>query len=83
MESAGVKYKPSESSPDTALGRQLETVAKLIVSGLHTRVYYVRIDGFDTYANQPDAHAVLLRSVGDAASTLVRDVSAQGDGVFP
>jgi uncharacterized protein (DUF1501 family) len=80
MESAGVKYKPSESYPETALGRQLETVAKLIASGLHTRVYYVRIDGFDTHANQPDAHAVLLRTVGDAVSTLVRDVNAQGDG---
>ena len=80
MEAAGVKYKPSESYPDSALGRQLETVAKLIASGLQTRVYYVRIDGFDTHANQPDAHAVLLRSVSDAVSTLVRDVNAQGDG---
>ncbi|MDA8967705.1 DUF1501 domain-containing protein [bacterium] len=80
MESAGVQYKPSEAYPETTLGRQLETVAKLIASGLNTRVYYVRIDGFDTHANQPGAHAVLLRNVSDAVGTLVRDVNAQGDG---
>lgn len=80
MESAGVRYKPSEAYPETTLGRELETIAKLIASGLETRVYYVRIDGFDTHANQPGAHAVLLRSVSDAVGTLVRDVNAQGDG---
>jgi len=80
MESAGVQYKPSEAYPKTTLGRQLETVAKLIASGIDTRIYYVRIDGFDTHANQPEAHAVLLRNVSDAVGTLVRDVNAQGDG---
>ena len=80
MESAGVQYKPSEAYPETTLGRELETIAKLIASGLETRVYYVRIDGFDTHANQPGAHSVLLRSVSDAVGTLVRDVNAQGDG---
>ncbi len=80
MESAGTRYKPSEAYPTSGLGRKLETVAKLIASGLKTRVYYVRIDGFDTHANQPDAHAALLRETGDAVSTLVRDVNAHGDG---
>ena len=80
MESAGMQYKPSEPYPETALGRELETIAKLIASGLDTRIYYVRIDGFDTHANQPEAHAVLLRSVSDAVRTLVRDVNDQGNG---
>ena len=80
MESAGVQYKPSEAYPKTTLGRELETIAMLIALGLKTRVYYMRIDGFDTHANQPGAHAVLLRSVSDAVGTLVRDVNAQGDG---
>ena len=80
MEAAGVKYKPSEAYPTSGLGKKLETVAKLIASGLQTKVYYVRIDGFDTHANQPDAHAALLREVSEAVSTLVRDVGAHGDG---
>jgi uncharacterized protein (DUF1501 family) len=80
MESAGMKYKPSESYPTSGLGKKLETVAKLIASGLQTKVYYVRIDGFDTHASQPDAHAGLLREVSEAVSTLVRDLNAHGDG---
>lgn len=80
MESAGVKYKPDQAYPASKLGKKLETVAKLIASGLETRVYYVRIDGFDTHANQPDAHAALLREVSEAVSTLIRDVEAHGNG---
>ncbi len=80
MESAGVKYKPSEAYPTSGLGKKLETVAKLIASGLKTKVYYVRIDGFDTHANQPDAHAALLREVSEGVSALVRDVNAHREG---
>jgi uncharacterized protein (DUF1501 family) len=80
MESAGVKYKPSESYPTSGLGKKLETVAKLIASGLQTKVYYVRIDGFDTHANQPDAHAALLREVSESVSTLIRDANAHSVG---
>lgn len=80
MESAGIQYKPSESYPSSSLGKKLETVAKLIASGLQTKVYYVRIDGFDTHANQPDAHRALLREVSEAVSTLIRDSNAHGHG---
>ena len=79
MESAGVKYQPLVTYPTSELGRKLETIAKLIASGLKSTVYYVRIDGFDTHANQPAAHAALLRAVSDAVSALVRDVEAHGD----
>jgi uncharacterized protein (DUF1501 family) len=47
---------------------------------LQTKVYYVRIDGFDTHANQPDAHAALLREVSESVSTLIRDTNAHGIG---
>lgn len=80
MEAAGMKYQPSQSYPSSGLGQKLETVAKLIAAGLQTRVYYVQIDGFDTHANQPEAHAALLREVSEAVSTLVSDVNAHGDG---
>ncbi|MDG2222136.1 MAG: DUF1501 domain-containing protein [Rubripirellula sp.] len=80
MESSGIKYRPSKPYPTSGLGEKMETVAKLIAGGLQTRVYYVRIDGFDTHANQPDAHAALLREVSEAVGCLVNDVSARGDG---
>jgi uncharacterized protein (DUF1501 family) len=80
MESAGIGYQPSSPYPTTALGEKLETVAKLIAAGLKTKVYYVRIDGFDTHANQPAAHAALLREVSDAVSCLINDLVARGHG---
>ena len=80
MESAGVKYKPAHEYPKNGLGKKLETVAKLIVAGLATKIYYVRIDGFDTHARQPDAHASLLREVASSVNALVSDLSAKGFG---
>ncbi|NNE00109.1 MAG: DUF1501 domain-containing protein [Pirellulaceae bacterium] len=80
MESATKKHKSGKAYPTSGLARKLETVSKLIASGIQTRVYYVRIDGFDTHANQVDAHAALLREVSDAVSALVGDLDERGDG---
>ena len=80
MESIGASYQPSESYPSSQLGQKFETIAKLIASGLTTKVFYLRIDGFDTHANQPDAHAGLLRELSDAVATFVRDANSQGFG---
>jgi len=66
--------------PRSELGRQLETVAKLISSKMQTRIYYVRLNGFDTHANQPLAHAALLRDVSDSVNALMQDLHGRGDG---
>ncbi len=42
--------------PFSELGRRLRLVAQLIKSGLSTSVYYVQLDGFDTHADQLQAH---------------------------
>lgn len=80
MESAGMRYKPDAPYPENGLGKKLETVAKLIAAGMETKVYYVRIDGFDTHANQPGAHAALLREVSDSVTSFLDDVIAHGEG---
>lgn len=80
MESAGMKYEAKKAYPKNGLGKKLETVAKLIASDMGTKVYYVRLDGFDTHANQPAAHAALLREVSDSVSSFVNDLIAHGDG---
>ena len=80
IESAGMKYKPSGSYPSTGFAKKLQTVAKLIDSGLGTSVYYVRIDGFDTHAQQAGAHQSLLRQVSDGVSTFLKDIAAHGHG---
>lgn len=70
--------KASADAPETALGEKLKTVSDLIASGLESSVYYVRIDGFDTHASQPDAHAGLLRQVSNAVSRFVEDSREHG-----
>ena len=69
----------SNDFPDSPLGRKLSAVAQLIAAGLPTRVYYVTHNGFDTHANQANAHAVLLQQLGDATAAFQRDLKMQGN----
>ena len=73
-------YKTDVEYPETNLGRELRTVAQLIDADLATRIYYVEIDGFDTHAQQANAHEALLRQVSDSVSAFVQDVDAHGHG---
>lgn len=70
----------SSSYPETELGKKLQTIARLIDAGLTTRVYYVQLDGFDTHAQQPATHAILLRQWSEAVSSLIRDLQTRGHG---
>jgi uncharacterized protein (DUF1501 family) len=72
--------EPAKGFPETDLGRKLGTIAKLITSGLRTRIYYVEVDGFDTHSQQAAAHEGLLRQVGDAVSKFVTHLADQGAG---
>jgi uncharacterized protein (DUF1501 family) len=64
--------------PDTDLARRLWQVARLIEGGLPARVYAVRLSGFDTHSRQANAHAVLLKTLGDAMAAFQADVKAKG-----
>lgn len=68
-----------ESFPSTQLGQKLQVIARLIRSGLQTNVYYVTLDGFDTHAQQPAAHASLLSQWSDALGAFVNYLSESGD----
>ncbi len=70
---------------DNPLARQLKTVALLISGGMQTRVYVVRIGGFDTHANQvvqggpaTGQHATLLRYLSEAISAFQDDLEKLG-----
>ncbi len=65
--------------PRSQMGEKLGVVAKLIGAGIKTRVYYVQLDGFDTHAEQPETHAILLRQWSEAVSTFVDDMHSQGN----
>lgn len=70
--------------PDTDLANQLKTVARLISGGLSSKIYMVRIGGFDTHNSQnQDAgdvngkHNTLLQTVSDAVSVFMKDLTEQ------
>ncbi len=56
--------------PDTPLGRQLSTVAKLIVSrdelNMQRQIFFVGIGGFDSHDNQNEDQPVLLGGISES-----------------
>jgi len=74
--------------PNTSLANQLKTVARFISGGLETKVYLVKINGFDTHDLQvPDntsthlgTHANLMTQISDAITTFITDLYSQNKG---
>lgn len=74
----------SNSYPDTDIANQLKTVARLISGGLETKVYMVRISGFDTHNGQAQGngdvtgkHHELLEEVSGAIDSFFTDLDSQ------
>ena len=51
-----------------SLGAQLDLVARLIKAGSPTKAYSVSLGGFDTHANEKDAHARLMGELDTAVA---------------
>lgn len=67
-----------ETYPQNPLGKQLRTVATFINSGLHTKVFYTSLSGFDTHANQPNQQARLLSQYSESMAAFVKDLKRNG-----
>jgi uncharacterized protein (DUF1501 family) len=65
--------------PGGALGRDLQQVATMIRANLPARVYYLTLDGFDTHANQRNAHAGLLDQLSSALKSFCDDLRTSGE----
>jgi uncharacterized protein (DUF1501 family) len=72
------------SYPDTDLSDQLKTVARLISGDLGTKVYMVRISGFDTHNSQVQGvgdvqgkHYELLTELSGAIEAFTNDLESQ------
>ena len=78
----------STTYPNTSLANQLKTVAKFISGGLQTKVYLVKIGGFDTHDLQvPDNltthlgnHANLMTQISEAINAFITDINSQNIG---
>ena len=73
--------------PDTDLADQLKTVARLMRGGINTKIYLVRLGGFDTHANQVQGagdlqgrHYNLLDELSTAVEAFMRDLNSDSLG---
>lgn len=72
--------------PPSWFGDQLKVVARLINAGLNTRIYSVKLGGFDTHDFQVDgndhtlgAHTNLLRQLNDSIKSLMDSLDLEGN----
>ena len=75
----------SATYEDSNLSNQLKTVARLISGGLESKVYLVKLNGFDTHFSQVQSagdlhgdHNNLLTELNNAISSFMDDISSQG-----
>jgi uncharacterized protein (DUF1501 family) len=68
-----------DNFPKTDLGQKLRGVAQLIGADIPSRIYYVTLDGFDTHANQLQAHAGLLSEFSNAIGAFFTEMKSQGN----
>ncbi|HET6250604.1 MAG TPA: DUF1501 domain-containing protein [Tepidisphaeraceae bacterium] len=64
--------------PQSNLARDLKLVAQLIASGMPTRVYYVKLGGFDTHAEQLQRHPRLLEELSAGVAAFMDDLKQLG-----
>ena len=64
------------SYPKTELGKNMKTIASLILSDINTQVYYVSVGSFDTHTNQQAQQAKLFKQINDAVAAFTADLKA-------
>ncbi|HTB05685.1 MAG TPA: DUF1501 domain-containing protein [Bacteroidia bacterium] len=67
-------YKTATDYPKGEFGRNLKTIAELIISGMDTRVYYVSIGSFDTHVGQKGRQEKLFEQLSDGLASFVKDL---------
>ncbi|PSK88876.1 DUF1501 domain-containing protein [Taibaiella chishuiensis] len=64
------------SYPKTELGKNMKTIASLILSDINTQVYYVSVGSFDTHTNQQAQQARLFKQINEALAAFTGDLKA-------
>ena len=69
------KMNPTtQSYPATELGKNLKTIASLIMSDINTKVYYVSLGSFDTHVNQAQQQKRLFDELNGAVKAFTTDL---------
>ncbi|PSL49806.1 uncharacterized protein (DUF1501 family) [Chitinophaga niastensis] len=67
-------YQSKEAYPNTELGKNLKTIANLVMSDINTKVYYVSHGSFDTHVNQQGQQERLFQQLSDALTIFTGDL---------
>ena len=71
------KINPTtQSYPPTELGKNLKTIASLIMSDINTKVYYVSLGSFDTHVNQVQQQKKLFDELDGAVKAFTTDLKS-------
>ena len=78
-------YNAPSGSLDNPLSKQLQLIARLLAGGCKTRVFLVKVGGFDTHADQVESydptmgsHAALLFHISSAMKAFQEDLRSRG-----
>lgn len=67
-------YKSKEAYPSTELGKNMKTIAELIMTDINTSVYYVSHGSFDTHVGQQGQQQRLFEQLSDALQVFTSDL---------
>lgn len=75
------RYVRRDPNDLNTLNGKLGLIGRLIGKNLGTRLYYVQLEGFDTHANQADAHAKLMGELGSAVGNFFNSLGEHSERV--
>jgi uncharacterized protein (DUF1501 family) len=76
LRTAPAQYSSTVTYPDTALARNLKSMAQVLFANLGTRIYYTQLGGWDTHSGELQTHAKLWKEVSDGVGAFMADVQA-------
>ncbi len=71
-------HPTSQEYPNSGLGKDLKTIASLIMSDINTKVYYVSLGSFDTHVAQSNQQKRLFIELNDAVKAFTDDLKRNG-----
>ena len=76
LKTATEKYQSPVEYADSAVGRNLRGIAKVLLADLGTRIFYTQHAGYDTHASEAPVHSNLWSELSQAVTDFYADLKA-------
>ncbi len=76
LKTATEKYQSPVEYADSAVGRNLRGIAKVLLADLGTRIFYTQHAGYDTHASETPVHSNLWSELSQAVTDFYADLKA-------